>query len=393
MKKLVIITTHPIQYYAPVFQLLAERKKIHITVLYTWGAAAVNKFDPGFRRAVTWDVPLLDGYPWQWTKNISPQPGSDHFKGIINPDLISCIASLSPDALLLFGWAYDSHLMVMRKFKNKVPIYFRGDSTLLDPVRKHKSFFKSVLLKWVYRHVDCAFYVGKNNKAYFKKYGLSEQQLIFAPHAIDNDRFREKSALASKFRSEMQLTEQSVLVVFAGKFEEKKDPLLLLQAVKELGLPNLHLWCVGNGELENQLRKEAANLPNIHFADFKNQTEMPGVYQSCDLFCLPSRGPGETWGIAVNEAMASGKAILVSDKVGCAADLVRSGENGAVFRAGSLADLKAWLGILASDKSRLAAYGEKSRAMISEWSFLKIVEAIEQKVASDTQEIPTESHA
>ena len=60
---------------------------------------------------------------------------------------------------------------------------------------------------------------------------------------------------------------------------------------------------------------------------------MPAVYRLGTIFVLPSIGANETWGLAVNEAMACGCAILVSDRVGCATDLVRNGENGYIFKA------------------------------------------------------------
>ncbi len=58
---------------------------------------------------------------------------------------------------------------------------------------------------------------------------------------------------------------------------------------------------------------------------------MPILYRLGNVFCLPSKGPGETWGLAVNEAMASSRPVIVSNKVGCAADLVSEGANGYLF--------------------------------------------------------------
>ena len=62
-KKIAIVTSHPIQYYAPLFRLLA--KKVELKVFYTWGKEALVKFDPGFGKKVEWDIPLLDGYEYQ----------------------------------------------------------------------------------------------------------------------------------------------------------------------------------------------------------------------------------------------------------------------------------------------------------------------------------------
>ncbi|MFA6088110.1 glycosyltransferase family 4 protein, partial [Mucilaginibacter sp.] len=320
-------------------------------------------------------------YAYEWVNNTSADAGSHHFKGIVNPDLIQQVNSFKPAALLVFGWAYHSHLKAIRYFKNKLPVYFRGDSTLLDEQPNLRSTLKTVFLKWVYRHIDHAFYVGTNNKAYFKKYGLNDGQLTFAPHAIDNDRFAASYNIkAEKLRNNLGIPAEAILILFAGKLEDKKAPSLLLKAVINLNQPNLHLLFVGDGVLQKQLKETSAANSNIHFIDFKNQLEMPAIYQACNLFCLPSKGPEESWGLAVNEAMACKKAILVSDKVGCAIDLVKENYNGGIFKSGDLGDLLKHLTLLTESKVLLEEYGENSGKMIKNWSFIKIAEAIENKL-------------
>lgn len=385
MKKLAVITTHPIQYYAPVFKLLQQRGQIGIKVFYTWGKQTEAKFDPGFNKTIEWDIPLLEGYTYEWVENTSPQPGSHHFKGIINPELINSLKSWQPDAVLVIGWSYQSHLKVIRYFKGKVPVMFRGDSTLLDEKKGLKSILRSVFLTWLYRHVHHAFYVGTNSKAYFKKYGLKQKQLSFAPHAIDNDRFafkRDEETLL--LRKSLSLGENDILILFAGKLEEKKAPQHLLAAFLSINKPNVHLLFAGNGPLENELKQTSGDNARVHFMEFQNQSQMPVVYQACDLFCLPSVGPGETWGLAINEAMACSKAIIASSKVGCAVDLVKDGVNGAVFEAGNISDLTSKLQELTHDVNRLKTYGEESQKIIKDWNFTKIAEAIENKLIYET---------
>jgi glycosyltransferase involved in cell wall biosynthesis len=373
--RLAIITTHPIQYYAPVFKLLAD--KIDVKVFYTWGNEAQEKFDPGFGKTISWDIPLLDGYSYEWVKNTSTQPGSHNFKGIVNPGLINQIKSWQADAVLVYGWAYDSHLKVMRHFKNKIPVYFRGDSTLLDVKPSAKQLLRTIFLRWVYGHVDHAFYAGSNNDAYFKKYGLKDKQLTFAPHAIDNDRFAaEKGEEASKIRSNLGIKPGDTLILFAGKFEEKKSPDLLLNAFLTLDVPNTHLLFVGNGILEETLKTNACRNSNVHFLSFQNQLAMPATYQACNLFCLPSQGPGETWGLAVNEAMAAGKPVLVSNKCGCATDLVNPGVTGEIFEAGNVSSLKKKLHSLIGEKNGLTILGSNAKAKIAGWTFSKQADAM-----------------
>jgi glycosyltransferase involved in cell wall biosynthesis len=375
LKKLAIITTHPIQYYAPVFKLLA--KKTQLKVFYTWGEQSMVKYDKGFAKQIEWDIPLLDGYDYQFLVNASKDPGTHHFIGIINPGLISVVQDFEPNAILIYGWAWKSHLKALRFFKGKIPIYFRGDSTLLDQQNNFKNLLRKIFLKWIYSHVDKAFYVGSANKNYYSQFGLKEKQLFFTPHAIDNSRFGKTDRQETiKIREKLSIGTEGILILFAGKLEPKKAPDLLLKALKQLANPNLQLLFVGNGELEKELKLMADNLTNVHFMDFQNQSKMPAIYQACDLFCLPSKGPNETWGLAVNEAMAAGKAVLVSTKVGCAVDLVKPGINGEVFKSNDLDDLTQKLTELTESKEKLTEMGIQSQQIIQNWSFEKQVEAI-----------------
>jgi glycosyltransferase involved in cell wall biosynthesis len=373
MKKIAIVVTHPIQYYVPLFQALAQ--DFNLMVFYTWGIAGIGeKFDPDFKRKITWDLPLLEGYSYKVVENIASNPGSDHFRGIINPNLIAQINSFNPDKLLIYGWSYHSHLQVIRYFKNKIPIYFRGDSNLLDHKGLVKRALRFLFLKWIYNHIDKALYVGKANRTYYEHFGLNQKQLIFVPHAIDNVRFsNDRSIESNKLRESLGIHLEEILILFAGKLESKKNPEILLKTFLK-SKSNLHLLFVGNGALEESLKSKVKQSVSrgisiseqVHFMDFQNQTHMPMIYQACDIFCLPSRGPGETWGLAVNEAMASGKAILVTNKVGCNLDLVDE-SNGFIFDS---EDENSLFNILLSlEKMDLMGKGSASREKIKKYSY------------------------
>ena len=386
MKSLAIITTHPIQYNAPWFRLLAERKKLSIKVFYTWGQLEeAEKYDPGFGKNVEWDIPLLDGYDYTFVENISANPGSHHYKGINNPQLIKALETWNPDAILVFGWNFKSHLKVMRHFKGQKIILFRGDSTLLDenPGFSIKGFLRKIFLKWVYRHIDIALYVGAANRAYYLKFGLQERQLKFAPHAIDNKRFN--LGTKNNLRQDLGIPGNGVTFLFAGKLEKKKNPMLLLHAFVQMNNLDAYLIIVGNGELAETLKQEANSFDpdlksRIFFIDFKNQQSMPGMYKSANVFVLPSKGPGETWGLAVNEAMASGLAVLVSDKCGCCMDLVIENGNGYVFKSDDIESLTGKMKMIMLNKNHLPFMGAASEERISNWRFEKICEALEDTI-------------
>lgn len=376
MKKLAIITTHPIQYNAPWFQLLAKRKKIEIKVYYTWSQVEdEEKFDPGFGKVVEWDIPLLDGYDYTFVENVSREPGSKSFRGIDNPSLIREIEDWGADAVLVFGWNFKSHKKAMAYFHGKIPVLFRGDSTTLDTHGFIKDFLRFLYLNKVYKNVDVALYAGIENKKYFLKAGLKEGQLVNAPHAVDNQRFNDHSSI--EVAGWPQIDKKKVIFLFAGKLEPKKNPELLLEAFVAGNVKDAHLVIVGNGPLEESLKNRFHSDLNITFLPFQNQAAMPAVYHLSDVFILPSQGPGETWGLAVNEAMAAGKPVLVSDKCGCAKDLVEDGVTGYVFKSGDTANLSEKLRMMADDKTVLKNMGKSAFERIQHYSFENIVKAVE----------------
>ncbi|MBC7616986.1 MAG: glycosyltransferase family 4 protein [Pedobacter sp.] len=354
-------------------------------VFYTWGeAGASHKFDPGFGKQVTWDLPLLEGYPFTFVHNQSTVPGSHHRKGIINPTLINDIKKWGADAVLVFGWNFVSHLAVMRYFYGKIPVLFRGDSTLLDERIGWKKLFRRLYLKRIYRHIDIAFYTGTCNKLYFKVHGLKEAQLIYAPHAVDNERFfepQEKYQLqADAWREQLGFNQKDVVLLFAGKLEAKKNPFYLLDVLRQNTHPDLKLLFVGSGHLEKVLKKEAESDKRIVFIDFQNQLQMPVLYRVADLLVLPSIGPGETWGLVLNEAMACGKAVAASILTGGAFDLIKEGKNGIIFNPNDTLVISELLQQALNNKNCLTQMGLQSKKIIHSFSFLQITIAITQSI-------------
>lgn len=359
-----------------------------VKVFYTWSQAKDKVRDHNFGKEIKWDIPLLEGYTYEFVNNRAKKPGTYHFFGIQCPELIGRIEQYAPDALLVFGWNFVSHLKVLRHFKGKVPVWFRGDSTLLDEVPGMKTLLRRRFLTWVYSHVDKAFYVGSANKAYYLKHGLKTSQLVYAPHAIDNNRFSEPDDvyrdMARNWRQQLGYSEKDLVVVFVGKFEPKKQPMLLLEAVNKANQNRaqpLKVLFVGNGILESDLQQTTHNNAVVQCLPFQNQSKMPVVYRLGDVLCLPSKGPGETWGLAVNEAMACGVPVIVSNKVGCSSDLVTGHTNGFVFDIAQPEQLSKILEGL--DKSQLQQMGVNAQSQIKHWRFEAIVEAFEKAMQTN----------
>ena len=327
MKRLAILSTHPIQYNAPLFRMIAADPNIELKVFYSKVTEEV-RFDKDFGQEVTWDIPLTEGYEHE-SFAASKSAGLQA--------LIAGIEGFAADAVLVFGWNFAGHFSVIKHFKGNVPVWFRGDSTLIDPLPLWKRIARKLWLRLVYRHIDKAFYVGQANYRYFRWCGLQESQLVYAPHAVDNEFFmkdgEERHAQALEIRSELGIPVDAFVFLFVGKLEAKKQPVELARAFMEVqfqGMQAAHLIYVGSGLLEHELRAVTKNAQNIHLVGFKNQSEMPVWYRVANTLCLPSRGPGETWGLAVNEAMACGCSAIISDRVGCAEDLIHATEFGTI---------------------------------------------------------------
>jgi glycosyltransferase involved in cell wall biosynthesis len=370
--RLAFIVSHPIQYYAPLHQRLARRNDIEIKVFFTWHNGGVAVEDRGFARTVAWDIPLTDGYAFERVPNRARDPGTHHFFGLHNPSLVAQVCAWHPDAVHVTGWGWLSHVLALRAFHARgIPVLFRGDSHLLDDAgTSMRRLAKQALLRRVFTWPATFLVVGEANRRYYEAFGVEAERLYPCPHSIDVGRFNAPGAElereAATWRRALEIPSDRGVVLFAGKFEPKKRPLELMRAMLALPRGRAILIMLGGGELEPAVRTLAASDPErFRVLPFENQRRMPVVYRLADLFVLPS-AHGESWGLAVNEAMACGRAVLVSDRVGCAADAVDP-SCGAVFPSYEPRALFAALDDLTRRRDDLHAMGRAAASRA--WAF------------------------
>jgi len=358
--RLAFIASHPVQYVAPLYQRLAKRDDLAVKVFFTWHAAERAVADHGFGQPVAWDISLTEGYDFETVANVAADPGTHHFFGLRNPALVDRVTAWQPDAVVVNGWAWFSHLQALAALHRRgVRTLFRGDSHLLDGAPAGpRGWFKQAVLRRVFAWPDGFLVVGSANRAYYEAFGVAPARLHPCPHSIDVARFAapadELERRAAEWRAQLGIAPAQRVVLFAGKFERKKRPVELMRAVQRRANPDIVLVLVGGGELQAEIDAVAAAAPaRFRVIPFQNQSRMPVVYRLGDLFVLPS-GHGETWGLAVNEALACGRPVLVSDRVGCAADVIDA-DCGDVFRWDDLDGLADVMNRLVQDSSRLAA--------------------------------------
>lgn len=361
--RLAIVTSHPIQYYAPLFRVLAGLVDLH--VFFAHRSTPEQQAAAGFGTAFDWDVDLTAGYPHSFLKNLAADPGPHHFAGCDTPEIAERLRQGRFDAVLLLGWHLKSLRQALWAAKRQgLPVMVRGDSQLETPRSLVKRMVKAATYPLFLRQFDAALYVGRRSRAYYAHYGYPEQRLFFSPHCVDNAWFAERATPQARaaLRKRIGVGERTPLVLFAGKLVLFKRPLDVVAAVARLRAAgsSAEVLVAGAGELEEPMREAAARagVP-LHLLGFQNQTAMPAAYAAADVLALPSTGR-ETWGLVCNEALACGTPIVVSDATGCAEDLAADGVAGRTHRLGDIDDLARALGAVLASPPSPADVAERS---------------------------------
>jgi len=384
--RVAILTTHPIQYYSPVFRKLAEYDGWRLDVLYCRQANAEEQGAAGFGRAFEWDVPLLDGYDHRFLRNVAAKPSIATPTGLDTPEVASLIAEKRFDAVVVHGWHYKSAWQAIRAcWKARVPVLVRSDSHLKTPRSPLKRAAKWPLYKWSIPRLDACLPVGRWSRDYFLHYGADPARIFVVPHCVDSSRIsgqaRDLMPRREELRRKWQLAPGDTVWLFAGKFTEKKRPLDFVEAIgraRQLGSSVIGLMA-GDGPLRTQCEAYAATHgAPITFAGFLNQTEIVQAYVAADALVLPSDG-GETWGLVVNEAMLSALPCIVSDRVGCGPDLIEEGRTGDVFPLGGI---EALAGILQRyARPTLSSMGARAFEKIQNYSVESAADSLIEAVA------------
>jgi glycosyltransferase involved in cell wall biosynthesis len=369
--RLTVVLTHPVQYFAPWFRHIhAHEPRLALTVLYVAQPTAEQQ-GAGFGGAFEWDVPLLDGYHSIILRTAAADDAFGSDAAGVDAEAERALESLRPDVVLVPGWhaAFYRHAVAACR-RRGIPVLYRGDSNLQT---RHRG-----LIRWAWqlrtamrlRQFDGYLSVGTRSRAFLRRFGAADDRIFDSPHAVDNDYFA-AGALPYRtaegrraVRRRFGIGDQAFVVLFAGKLDAQKRPLDALRAVAATATT---LLVAGAGPLAAAVDEEAAVTgTRLHAAGFLNQSQMPQAYAAADCLVLPS--DRETWGMVVNEAMASGLPCIVSDGCGCAPDLVDD-TTGATFPAGDTAALaRAIDGVRARLTLDPAAYEAACRARAAQFS-------------------------
>jgi glycosyltransferase involved in cell wall biosynthesis len=399
--RLAYLVSHPIQYQAPLLRRIAQEPDIDLTVFFGSDFSLRSYQDEGFGVDVKWDVPLLDGYRHKFLPVIRDN-GTQTVTTPLNYGIFSELRGRDgePGFDLLWTHGYNMvnalHGMVAAKALG-IPVLVRADMWLRDRPRSGpRLLLKTLFFQFLKHLVDGVLPAGTLNTEYWRYYLGENVPLFLMPYAVDNDYFQRRSREAATTRDQMRrelgLEAGRPVILFASKLQQRKYCSDLMDAYvnlinDETDQPHPYLLIVGDGEERAALEEKAKSnqLTDVRFCGFRNQSELPRYFDLASVFVLPARH--EPWGLVVNEVMNAGRAVILSDDIGCQPDLVTDGVEGYVFPVRDVQALTEALRRVLATPETAALMGQRALERINTWSFEEDIQALRQAIAQLTRKI------
>jgi len=377
--------SHPIQYISPLLKELANEADLE--VYYYSDVSIMGGYDKGFGKEIKWDTPLLEGYKSAFLKNFSKNGSMNSKMGdAINPGVIKVLWKSKSKVVVVNSWTYFSDwLVILTAWIFGKKVWLRAENPMNQENLKKgwKKNLKYYFLKFLIFKIFIKrfLFIGLENRKFFIHYGVLESKLIYTPYAVDNKKFSNDYNLLKsqikEIKKELNIPFDYKVILFSGKFIEKKRPIDLLKAFESLKKKKVFLIFIGEGILRETMEKYIfeRKIKNVLLTGFVNQFSVSKYYSIADVFVMCS-GVGETWGLSVNEAMNFKLPVILSKTTGSSQDLVENGYNGYVFDEGDFMQLGVYLNEILFGNFDLERAGKISFKIIQEYSIELIVKNI-----------------
>jgi 1,2-diacylglycerol 3-alpha-glucosyltransferase len=283
-----------------------------------------------------------------------------------------------PDLIVVPGWNYTAIDGLRSAKARSKPIVVMSES-------QEKDFKRNAIKEWIKRRYvglcHAGLVGGTPQRSYLQKLGMPSGLIYTGYDVVDNSYFSAASDLArdTAAGAQAQLALPEKFFLASARFIEKKNLPGLISAYaiyRRMTLTSVggaqepwQLVILGDGELRPKLEAMVEKLELsgfVHMPGFKQYDELPSYYGLAGAFVHPSTT--EQWGLVVNEAMACGLPVIVSDSCGCVIDLVEIGRNGYVFSSEDMNCLASLLRYISSEGCDREAMGHASRQIIARWT-------------------------
>jgi glycosyltransferase involved in cell wall biosynthesis len=362
-RRLVILTEIISPYRIPLFNALALHSDVDLHVIF------LAKTDPTLRQWQVYEEEIRFSYQIlpSWRKRFGK------YNILLNRGVVEALSACSPDLILCGGYNYIASWQALRwAAAHKIPFVLWSESNARDLRRGHAvvEFLKSQFLG------RCSGFVvpGHAAQEYLCADKKIQDDVVFtAPNAVDNDLFA-KAAAAARENADRQRRELGLpgcYFLFAGRLVREKGVFELLAAyarLEESIRRRVGLVFVGDGESRRQLEEQSASVSPglVRFAGFAQREQLASYYALAETLVLPTYA--DTWGLVVNEAMACGLPVILSEAAGCAAELVRENWNGFLVPPRDVSSLTSAMRNFADQSGIGATMGANSAQHIAHYS-------------------------
>lgn len=284
--------------------------------------------------------------------------------------LAQTLKAAQPDVVAVNGW-YDRAALEALAWclENKVRAVVMSESAAGDEKR---IWWKEKLKQIIVGRFAAGLVGGVRHADYLEALGLSKKNIFIGYDVVDNDYFeREADQARSRkafWQQEKNLPENYFLIV--SRFIQKKNIPFIIRAyhdyLKNANGQGWDLYLLGDGPLKPQLQNLTAELglqKNIHFEGFKQYSELPIYFGLAKAFIHASTT--EQWGLVVNEAMAAGLPVVISERCGCVPELVHTGVNGYAIDPNNQQELTRIMSALSNGPDNPELMGKESRRIVA----------------------------
>jgi|SRR5271166_3026990 len=327
-RKIVILTEIIAPYRIPVFNALARRKGLDLHVIFLAETNEVLRQWPIYKSEICFSHQVLPSWRWRAGKG----------NLLVNRGLGRALSEANPHVIICGGYNYAASWEALLWARRRQVKFILWSESNRQDIRAGRAWVESLKICFVKR-CDGFVVPGKSSFEYLSFLGAPAERIFTAPNAVDNVFFATRADNARIHAQELREKRKlpSRFILFVGRLVPEKGVFDLLEAYAKLesGLRSeVGLVFAGEGLSKEDLAQRGTriNPGAICFAGFAQREDLAALYALADTLVLPTHS--DPWGLVVNEAMACGLPIIVSDVAGCAADLVEDGWNGYLVPAG-----------------------------------------------------------
>jgi glycosyltransferase involved in cell wall biosynthesis len=286
-------------------------------------------------------------------------------------EIKSRIASGRYALLHLAGWGHPLLWRTLLFARRRIPVTVQSDTPAPRGEPTWRRLAKRMLYGALFRVPAMFTPAGTPQAEYIRSFGVSASRIRIARLAVDVEAIQKVTHMPGRrtaVRARLELTPDCVAILYVGRLEPHKGIDDMMGAFAELVrvVPHVMLLIAGDGTLRGRIARAAAAMPSVRYLGRLTGDDLWEAYAAADIAVVPSRF--EPWGLVVNEAMAAGLPIIVSDCVGSAADLVREGSTGIVVPTACPSEFTRAMAELCMQPELRRSMGRRAREAIAPWT-------------------------